>query len=397
MRVLMLSWEYPPYMNGGMGRHVVELVPILVALDRELELHLLTPDFAGAGSRLAQGRLTVHRIRVSEPTASDFYHGIQVANELFTTAARALHAEVGGFDLVHVHDWLLGFAARSLQQSLGVPLLATIHATERGRQRGYLSNELQRAIDKAEQQLTNEARHIITCSHTMREEVQRFFGVDPGRVTVIPNGIDVSRFDRLRDENLGRWRARYARAGERLVFNVGRLVYEKGADLLVEAAPIVLRQIPQAVFVIGGRGPLQGILEQRVRAMGLSDKVYLSGYLSDEERDRLFLLADCCVFPSRYEPFGIVALESMAAGTPVVVANTGGLGAVVSHEETGLTVYPDNVESLAWGIVRTLSDPQAAARRAARAYDYVRRHLSWHGVASSTLQVYRDVVGSTGA
>ncbi|MEI2692699.1 MAG: glycosyltransferase family 4 protein [Anaerolineae bacterium] len=178
-----------------------------------------------------------------------------------------------------------------------------------------------------------------------------------------------------------------------MVLYVGRLVYEKGADMLVESAPLVLSQTPDAKFVIGGRGPLFASLSQRIEAMYLRDKVLLTGFLSEEERDQLYLTADVCVFPSRYEPFGIVALEAMAAGTPVVVSDVGGLSTVVQHNYTGLTTYPEDVHSLAWAIMQVLHNPEVAMERAARARDYVEKHLNWPVIADMTLEVYGRVVG----
>ena len=220
--------------------------------------------------------------------------------------------------------------------------------------------------------------------------MRRSAGAPSDRFHIVPNGIDASRVSGISEEALAEFRGRYACPDELLVFNVGRLVYEKGADLLVEVAPRVLQQVPHVRFVIGGRGPWLAMLRERVQMLGLADKVLLTGYLSDEERDRLYMVADCCVFPSRYEPFGIVALESMAAGTPVVATHVGGLGSVVSHEETGIVVLPDNIESLTWGIVSTLTDRKAAARRAARASVTVQQRFAWPVIGEMTLEAYRQ-------
>jgi len=392
MRVLMFSWEYPPFVKGGMGEHVKELVPALLAADAGLELHLLTPAFAGDTSRERLGALTVHRVRVEEPGTERFYQQVLSDNNPLEREAEAIFHAAGGFDFMHVHDWLVSFAALDLQRLEHVPLLTTIHATERGRYRGGLYNDLSRAIDGAERQLAQRSQRIITCSRAMRQEVEDYFGIQPQVIRTIPNGIDASRFDAPIGEDHTRFRAGYARPDEKIVFNVGRLVYEKGADLLVEAAPRVLQQVPEAKFVIAGRGPMLPALQQRVREMHLTDKILLTGYLKDEDRDRLYVTADCCAFPSRYEPFGIVALESMAAGTPVVVSDVGGLGTVVNHGETGLTTYPENIESLAWGIVETLRHPNEAAVRARAARASVRQSLSWPIIAGMTLQVYRELV-----
>lgn len=391
MRVMIFSWEYPPQIVGGMGQHVADLVPAMMAFDKSLELHVVTPTFSGQTSVQVNQRLTVHRIAVTPPPAADFFHGVRRANEALARAAEAVLADRGGFDLLHAHDWLVGFAAQAVHDICAIPILATIHATERGRYQGVLYGDLSHLINDAELQLAQTAAGVITCSKAMREEVREFFGVPGERIAVIPNGIDGSRFAALRKKDLSQFRARFAKPQELLVFSVGRLVYEKGADLLVEAAPQVLQQVPETKFVIGGRGPLLPSLGQRVAEMNLEDKVLLTGYLSDSDRDQLYVVADCCVFPSRYEPFGIVALEAMASGTPVVVSDVGGLATVVTHDETGLTTYPENIESLAWGIVRVLREPEAAARRAILAEEAVTDCLAWSRIAELTIAAYHRV------
>ncbi len=390
---MFLSWEYPPHLSGGLGQHVKDLVPALLEINPELELHVITPAFGERTSHERLGPLHVHRVGAPKPSDDSIFDGVLAANPGFVEVAQQVLETSGPFDLIHVHDWLPSFAAIELQEAFDLPLVATIHATERGRYRGALYSELSRAIDAAENRLARMAQQVITCSAAMQHEVCSYYGVPAERISVIPNGIDSSRLRSLSEQDLSDFRMRYARPDERIVFNVGRMVYEKGADVLVEAAPQVLSQAPDARFVIGGRGPLFPSLSQRIDVMNLHDKVMLTGYLSDEERDRLYAVADVCVFPSRYEPFGIVALEAMAAGTPVVVSDVGGLGDVVRHDQTGLTAYAEDADSLAWAIVRVLNDPQTAAVRAKQAQEYVERCLAWPVIASMTLEVY-EAVGS---
>lgn len=393
MKVLFLSWEYPPYLNGGLGQHVKDLVPALLEISLELELHVITPAFDEKTSYERLGRLHLHRVEALIPSDDRVFDDVLAANPAFVDVAQQVIEASGPFDLIHVHDWLPSFAAIELQEAFDLPLVATIHATERGRYRGALYSDMSRAIDAAERRLAQQAQHVITCSMAMQHEVRSFYGVPVERTSVIPNGIHSSRLRSLSDQDLSDFRRRYARPEERIVFNVGRMVYEKGADLVVETAPHVLSQVPDAKFVIGGRGPLFPVLNQRIDGMNLHDKVMLTGFLPDEERDRLYAVADVCVFPSRYEPFGIVALEAMAAGTPVVVSDVGGLGSVVQHDQTGLTAFPEDVHSLAWAIVRVLNDPQAAAKRAKLALEYVETCLAWPVIAGMTVEVYEAVSG----
>lgn len=392
MRVLMLSWEYPPHVVGGLGKHVVELIPALV--EQGVEVHLLTPAWKGGVKREAIGpRYVVHRCETPPaPDQRDFFTNTKLGNAYLGNAARAIIEQEGPFDLIHAHDWLVGFAATELKHEERLPLLVTIHATEWGRARGHLHSDLQHAIHNAEWQLTYEAWRVITTSGYMANEVMNVFQTPHDKIDVIPNGIDTARFDALDSVDLGELRSRFALPQERIVFSVGRVVWEKGFQVLVDAAPYVLNAAPDAKFVVAGSGPILEDLKRRAAENGLGPKFYFAGFVPDQVRDGLLKLADVAAFASLYEPFGIVALEAMAAKAPVVVSNVGGLGEVVKHGETGITVLPDDPRSLAWGIIHTLQYPFWARKRVQNAYEVVKRDYNWQVIAASTAATYERVV-----
>ncbi len=390
MRGLMLSWEYPPHVVGGLGKHVAGLLPALAG--QGVEVHLVTPRWAGGEPEERADGAVVHRVDPPRVNHSDYYTAAWQTNLKMEGVCEQLWGEVGGFDLIHAHDWLVAFAANALKHNFKTPLLSTIHATERGRNRGSLTNELQRAINNVEWWLTYESWRVICCSAFMAGEVMGFFDLPADKVDVVPNGVDTARFDRLEGVDLGRFRIMYALPSERIVFYVGRLVREKGLHTLVEAVPRVLAVYPQAKFVIAGTGPMAGELRHRAGELGVTPKILFTGFISDEDRDRLYKLADCAVFPSLYEPFGIVALEAMAAKTPVVVSEVGGLREVVEHGQTGVTVYPDNPDSLAWGILHTLQHPEWAEARVKNAYQRVLNEYNWDRIAGKTLAIYERIV-----
>lgn len=390
MRALMLSWEYPPHVVGGLGKHVMELLPAM-ARREDVQLHLLTPRWAGGEPQEAFGRVVIHRVQ--PPIVNgDIYISAWQTNLVLEQYAEKLWQESGPFDLIHAHDWLVAFAACALKRTHKTPLIATIHATERGRGRGYLGSDTAQAIHHVEWWLTYEAWRVIACSEYMAGEIREFFACPADKIDVIPNGVDPTPFQAAARERLDAFRAMYALPEEQIVFNVGRVVYEKGVHVLVEAIPRVLAQMPTAKFVIAGRGPMLDHLRHRAWELGVGEKILFAGFVSDEDRNRLFTLASCAVFPSLYEPFGIVALEAMAAKCPVVVSEVGGLKEVVKHAETGITVYPDNPESLAWGIVHTLARPDWARQRAENAYRMVLELYNWDRIAGLTVDVYRRVV-----
>jgi glycogen synthase len=392
MRVLMLSWEYPPNMVGGLGRHVAELVPALV--QRDIDVHILTPGVDGAPPREDDHGATIHRIPMPARSGGypDFYTGARHANEALAAVGQRIIESLDPFDLIHNHDWLTAFAARDLKERHRLPMVATIHATERGRGRGQLSGSEAQRINDAEWELIYEAWRVITTTGYMAEELESYFSTPADKIDVIPNGIDPRRFQALEGADLSAFRARYALAEERLVLYVGRIVQEKGVEVLVRSMPLVLASVPEAKLVVAGKGPELDGIRQLAWELAVSHKILVPGYVNIEDRDRLYKVADCAVFPSLYEPFGIVALEAMAARTPVVASEVGGLREVVRHAETGITIYPNSPESCAWGIVHTLQHPEWARMRVENAYHEVLTVYNWDTIAASTIEIYERVV-----
>lgn len=394
MKVLMLSWEFPPLVTGGLGRHVAELAPALA--QNGVEVHVLAPRANPPHKReKIHPKLMVHWVdNAAVNTTANIYDRAVATNELMDAHASELWREFGGFDLIHAHDWLVGIAAIELKLSHKCPMVATIHATERGRWRNAtLPNDLSKNIDEVERSLTYEAWRVIACSQYMVNELKWLFAIPSDKLDMIPNGITMARLDRFTPTELAIFRARYAAPDDPLIFSVGRLVYEKGFQVLLRAMPRVLEKFPTTKLVLAGKGPLAGELQSLAETLGITDSVHFAGFIADDDRDRFFSVASCAVFPSLYEPFGIVALEAMKYGCPVVASDVGGLGEVVTHDETGTLIFSDDPESTAWGILHVLNDPAAAADRAAAARLMVAQKYNWHRIARQTIEmVYRRVI-----
>lgn len=408
----MLSWEYPPHVEGGLGRHVAELAPELVK--RNIDVHVITPvgeptiaqlrgqsiepdkdwhnDAADHVMVSREDGVVVHRVATEHKhQTTDIYTRVSEVNRDLQDYALQIKLNYGQCALIHTHDWLTGFTARALRTAWNSPLVATIHATERGRGRGYLMNGLQQAIDSAERDLIRESDRVIVCSHHMSNELKTFFQVDGSSMSVVPNGVNLTSLNSHLEIDLAEFRAKYASPDEKVVFSVARLVYEKGIHRLVDAVRLVLAHCPNTIFLIAGKGPEDENLRRRVEGLGpAGQKVKFIGFIPDEERNQLLKVADCAVFPSLYEPFGIVALEAMALGCPVVVSDVGGLSEVVTHDLTGTTVFPDNPESIAWGVVRTLTNHELTARLVANARKWVDETFTWQRIAGLTAEVYRQ-------
>ena len=264
MRVLILSWEYPPIVEGGLARHVRKLSEQLVA--RGVEVHVVTRG----GGRLAASEdrhgVIVHRVREPEFPKDDldaFIAWVEHMNADMHAAGLELD---GSFDLVHSHDWLVADAARKLARGFGVPWLVTVHATEYGRHQGWVDKHPQSHIHGVERRMVRGADRVITCSHYMRGQVADVFGVPLARVTAIPNGIDPRDLDHV-DPDLTALRARYAKPDERLVLLVGRLVYEKGFQLALEALPGVIERLGDVRFLVAGSGTHERQLRAQAREL----------------------------------------------------------------------------------------------------------------------------------
>ncbi len=391
-RVLILSWEYPPLIEGGLARHVRKLSEALVELG--VEVHVLTRGGEESPAEEIAAGVAVHRIR--EPTFPADLGQFVAWVERMNSDMLAAGVELGDrydFDLVHGHDWLVANACDHLARRMSAPLMMTIHATEYGRHQGWVNKHPQSYIHGVERWITNRSQRVITCSAFMREQVIEIFGVAPGRVTAIPNGIDPADLPRPDAAQLARLRAEFAAPDERLVLLIGRLVYEKGFQLALEAMPEVIKAVPGTRFLVAGTGTHEKELKKQAKELGLMEHGTFLGWIGDDVLHTLYAIADLTVVPSIYEPFGLVALEAMASGCPCIVADTGGLREVVPHEEAGLRFTASDPEALAEVAIRVLSDPELEARLIAEAKEHVRR-FDWSDVAAQTVAVYDDLIGA---
>lgn len=393
-RVLMLSWEFPPRIVGGIARHVDELARALARAG--ISVDVLTAFHPGAAPREVfdegSGRVQVLRTGPSPVEPLDFICDIhQLDFGLLEAGMRGLGLGTVKYDLVHAHDWLVAFAARTLRHGLDVPLVATIHATESGRQ-GALHTPMQHYIHSVEWLLTYDAWRVICCSQGMSAEVQGALRVPGDKIRVIPNGVDPRRLECTdTPAELASFRRRWAAEDERILFFVGRLVREKGVEVLIDALPEVLASHPEVRAVIAGGG-WWGDLAARAASRGVGHKVTFAGFVPEKDLPRLYAVSEVAVFPSLYEPFGIVAIEAMAAGVPVVTSDIGGFREVVRHGLTGLHTWANNSHSLAWGINQVLSDHSLAERLKRNGLRETQTRFNWDGIAEKTRQVYEEVL-----
>jgi glycosyltransferase involved in cell wall biosynthesis len=387
MKVLVLSWEFPPRIVGGIARHVAELYPELVKQGHEI--HLITVEFGQAPHYEMVDGIHIHRVNVVP--GNDFFHWVVNMNESMGRHGGKLMLEEGPFDLIHAHDWLVGDAAIALKHTFKTPLVVTIHATEAGRHNGIHTAQ-QRYIHAKEKHLTHNAWRVIVCTNYMRLEVERSLHTPWDKMDIVYNGIRAEKKQQHPNFDFASFRQRFAAEDEKIVYYVGRITHEKGISVLLDAAPKVIWEMGGYVkFVVIGGGNTDH-LKQQAWNLGISDKCFFTGFMSDDDLDKFQTIANCAVFPSLYEPFGIVVLESFAARVPVVVSNTGGFPEIVQHTKTGIVTFTNNPDSLAWGILEVLKHPNYAQWLVDNAYNDLERCFSWAKLAEQTEAVYKRIV-----
>lgn len=386
----MVSWEYPPVVIGGLGRHVHHLATALAEAGHEVVVLSRRPfdtdpsthpsrDEISEGVRVVAAAQDPHRfdfgIDMMAWTLAMGHSMIRAGLALDDrSAATPWHP-----DVVHAHDWLVAHPSIALAEHFDVPLVSTLHATEAGRHSGWVSGRISSQVHALESWLARESDSLITCSASMSAEITELFGPGLPESRVIRNGIDAA---------LWPYAQRRAHDGPARLLYLGRLEYEKGVHDAIAAMPRIRRTHPGTTLTVAGDGTqLDWLLEQArkhkvLRAIDFVGRV---------DHDRLVALlhgCDAAVLPSHYEPFGIVALEAAATGAPLVTSDAGGLGEAVIDGKTGMSFPPRDVAALANAVRAVLDDPAAAQVRATAARRRLNSDFSWRTVASETAQVY---------
>jgi glycogen synthase len=388
VRVLILSWEYPPLIEGGLARHVRKLAEALVA--RGVDVQVLTRGHEESPPEEAVAGVVIHRVREPERPRElgEFVTWVEHMNADMLAAGVEL-GDRFDFEVVHGHDWLVAVAGDHLARRFRAPFVTTIHATEYGRHQGWVDQHPQSHIHGVERWMANRADRVITCSAYMRDHVADIYALEEERIAVVPNGIDPSELVPVDD--LDRLRASFAAPHERLVLLVGRLVYEKGFQLALEALPGLIERLGDVRFLVAGSGTHEAELRKQADELGLSAHGTFLGWIGDDVLHSLYRIADLTVVPSIYEPFGLVALEAMASDCPCLVADTGGLREVVPNEDVGLRFRSRDPASLGAMAERVLTDPALRERLVAEASEHV-LSFDWSDVARQVDGLYAEVV-----
>lgn len=404
MRVLIVSWEYPPVVVGGLGRHVHALARRLAAGGHDVRVLSRQPSGTDASTHPTLDETVdgVRILRVAEdPPHLEFERDmvawtLGMSHAMLRALPRWLGTSRSGIgsgeaawrpDVVHAHDWLIAHAAINIADQLDVPLVATMHATEAGRHAGWLSSNVSRQVHSVEWWLAQRADALITCSQAMRVEAAGLFDRDESDITVLHNGIEPRRWQ-VDPAEVAEVRDRYAPDGAPLLAYFGRLEYEKGLHDLIAALPRIRRAHPGTKLLVAGQGTQEDFLVEQARTHRVRRSVLMLGHLPDHTLAAVLAAARAVVLPSRYEPFGMVALETAAAGAPLVASTAGGLGEVVRDGVTGVSFAPGDVPGIASAVCTVLADPAGAARRAETARARLSTEFDWDKIAEATARVY---------
>jgi glycogen(starch) synthase len=395
MRVLIVSWEYPPVVVGGLGRHVHHLATELALAGHEVVVLSRQPmgtdglthpstDAVADGVRVIAVAEDPPRFVFAEDMMAwtmALGHAMIRAGLTISDPKQVAAQSSWVPDVVHAHDWLVAHPAIALAEHFDAPLVSTFHATEAGRHSGWVSGRVNKQVHSVEWWLAAESDALITCSASMHDEVHRLFGPDLADIQTIHNGIDVEAWPFAR---------RTAHDGPPRLLFAGRLEYEKGVQDAIAALARIRRTHPGATLTVAGDGTQLSWLREVARTHKVARAVRFVGAVDKSGLAALMHECDVMVLPSRYEPFGIVALEAAATGAPLVTSTAGGLGEAVTDQVTGLSFAPGDVGGLTAAVRAALADPEAAWRRAVAARARVSQGFAWGQVAQRTATIYQE-------
>ncbi len=382
----MLSWEFPPNIIGGIARHVYELSKFLVK--EGVDVTVITPE--AHDSPLTETKDGIHIVRTQiQIPAPNFYNWIYLMNHFFSKKIAQLIKDYGSFDIVHGHDWMVVPSASEAKLYTSSVFVLTFHSLEFRRSLGSKTLESM-MIESIEWWGSYDSSKLIVCSNSMKNDAMQKFSINPSKISVIPNGIDSERINinvevsKTRESYGVYWK-------EQMILFVGRLTAQKGCEYLIRAMPQILSKYNAKLLIVGD-GPSRSYLESEASRLGVSNRVIFTGFLPDVEMVKLMKSTDVLVVPSIYEPFGIVALEGMAAGVPVVVSDIDGLSEIISHEDNGIKVFPQNPPSIFWGVDRVLSDRGLAEHLKEKGRESIEKEFSWSIIAEKTLDLYKGAI-----
>ncbi|MFW6110434.1 MAG: glycosyltransferase family 4 protein [Thermoproteota archaeon] len=414
MKEAVFVYEYPPKIVGGLGTYAAEITRKFVLLGHDVTVFTMNDDARGLPTREIWRGIEIHRplhLDISDSLPDviaedikkwgrgvDLFSKILVYNYL--SAAKLVNdlirKEKFTYDIVVAHDWLSAIAGITVKKELDLPFAFHVHSTEKGRTLGNGSE----VVSNIELHAANAADRIVTVSYAMKDELEKL-GFPKEKIQVCYNGVDPEKYnpESIDPEEVRKLRSSYGlKEEDPMILFVGRLVGVKGVDRLIMSMPHVLQEKPNAKLVIVGLGALKEYLLNLVKTMKLQDSVkFRFEFVPEEERILHYASCDVAVFPSLYEPFGIVALEAMSMERPVVVGASGvsGMREIVvpyGDDQCGFHVNPKNPTDISWGITQSLENPEKTEWLGKNGRQRVLDNFTWHEIAKKTTDIYKDMV-----
>ena len=414
MKIAVLVYEYPPKIVGGLGTYAAEITRNFVLMDHDVTVFTMNDDAGSLATREIWRGIEIHRplhIDVSDSLpdviAEDIKkwgRGIDLFGKLlvynYLSASKLINElirkEGMNYDVVVAHDWLSVMGGVTVKKESKLPLAFHVHSTEHGRTLGNGSS----VVSNIELRGGKMADMIVTVSYAMKDELIQL-GFPRDKIQVSYNGVDPKKYnpESIRKDQIRRVRESYGiKDDDLMILFLGRLVGVKGVDKLIMSMPHVLSKYPKAKLVIVGVGDLQEYLTNLTRTMRLDDYVRFNfNFIPEEERILQYAACDIAVFPSHYEPFGIVALEAMAMEKPVVVGAAGvsGMREIViccGEEQCGYHIDPNNPSDIAWGIMSALESPEKRRWLGKNGRKRVLQEFTWSRIAEKTLDLYEQML-----
>jgi len=411
LRIAFFVWEYPPKLVGGLGTYAEYITREFVGLGHDVTVFTLNPG--DLKTREILKGVEVHRPEIADAsnvlpmfvtedlkmwgTNIRFFNDIFISNVLCATKLinGLIKKEGYHFDVVCIHDWLSSISGIITKNETKIPTVFHVHSTEWGRSGGRGSN----VVSYLESATAEATDRIITVSHAMREDLVRH-GWPISKISVVWNGVDPERYNpkKCKKEDIQKIRQRHGiQQDECMLFFLGRLTWVKGVRNLVQAMPQILEEYPETKLVILGKGEQQSDIVETASRLGIKDNVICHfEFVPEEERILHYAASDICIFPSIYEPFGIVSLEAMSMAKPIVVGAQGVVGfreQVVPSgpEQNGIHVNGGNPADIAWGVTQVLKDPKKAKKWGENGRKRVLSYFTWTKAAEQTLEIYKNL------
>lgn len=386
MRIALLTWESLHSIRvGGLAAHVSELARALTRKGNRVHVFTRRGHAAQRADEEIDG-VIYHRCTHS--LNNDFLQEIKNLNESLVTRFRDVERQEGAFDVIHAHDWMVTAALNALQHACAGIGILTVHSTEYGRCGNQLHDGRSAMIRAIEAAGIRNAARVIAVSKSLKSEVQNLYSINADKIDVVYNGIELNIPSADEDKPNVRNELNLPPDAPLVLF-VGRMVFQKGPDLLLWAAPTVLRRFPAVQFVFAGEGEMRGAVEAQAQSMGLSHSVHFLGDVPPERTRALYKTSNVVCVPSRNEPFGLVVLEAWRAHKPVVTTDQGGPGEIVWHGVTGSKV-PTEPDAIANAIIEILADEARGQWMGQNGRIALEEAFSWDFAAEEVLATYHS-------